>query len=190
MPVRSGNLAPRTRDRVLRDPGRAAEGPVLCVAGSVSVWHDGTREQDQYWKKRITLVATYPELCILEIQCGNKLSNQEHKHAHVRGSVKTPEGWRSRAALSARYPSSLGLAWGYAISLVVSRVARRDVQDKVKEREVALTRAEENVAVLEPGRVVAWGWKRVRTMTVHSPFRSRSCLRQRWRRESTPGCRS
>ena len=69
-------------------------------------------------KKRITLAATYPEIRIVELQCDGS-----HQHQNIRGSVKTLQGWRNRAALSSKYPSLLGIAWGYAISLVVSRKA-------------------------------------------------------------------
>ena len=58
-----------------------------------------------------------------------------------------------RAALSAKCPTSLGLAWGYVISLVVSKRARGRIKETVKDRGVTLTRAEEAVTVLmEPDK--------------------------------------
>ena len=64
-------------------------------------------QEELYWQKRITLAATYPEIRIVEMQCDGM-----HPHQIVRGCVKTPQGWRSRAALSSKYPSLLGVAWG------------------------------------------------------------------------------
>ena len=101
-----------------------------------------------YWK-RSTLAATYPELTILEIQCAKQSGPRGHEHVQIRGHVETPEGWTSRAALSAKYPTALCLAWGYVISLVVCRAARKNINNEVKEREVALTRSEEAVVVLQ-----------------------------------------
>ena len=80
-------------------------------------------------KKRVTIAATCRELTILEIQC-----LRDHQHQQVRGNVKVDGRWQGRAALSAKYPTSLGLAWGYVISLVVSRIARGGIPRAVQQR--------------------------------------------------------
>ena len=78
-------------------PDRVFVSPDLCQYGMKE-----PGREDLFWKKRITLAATYPELCLLEIQCAKSSEDREHQHVHVRGNVKTPEGWKSRATLSAR----------------------------------------------------------------------------------------
>jgi len=60
--------------------------------------------------------------------------------------------------LSAKYPTSLGLAWGYVISLVVSRVARGGIPRAVQQRSELLLDAarHENCCVLFPRGVGQW----------------------------------
>ena len=82
-------------------PGKVFASPDLCQYDMKEPGSDKL-----YWKKRVTLAATYPELSIVQIQCAKRPEDREHEHVIVRGSVKTPEGWKTRASLSSRYPSA------------------------------------------------------------------------------------
>ena len=107
--------------------GRVLVSPDLCQYDLKEPGQD-----DVFWKKRVTLAATYRELTILEVQC-----LRDHQHQQVRGNVKVDGRWQGRAVLSAKYPTSLGLAWSYVISLVVSRVARGGIPRAVQQRSAA-----------------------------------------------------
>ena len=57
--------------------GRVLVSPDLCQYGL-----QDPGKEDIYWKQRVTIAATYPELSILEIQCAGM-----HRHQQVRGNV-------------------------------------------------------------------------------------------------------
>ena len=65
--------------------GRYFASPDLCQFGMKE-----PGQEDVYWKKRITLAATYEEIRIVELQCDGS-----HLHQVIRGNVKTTAGWKS-----------------------------------------------------------------------------------------------
>ena len=87
-------------------PGRYVVRPDICQYGLI----EPERSEEEYWKIGLIIVATYPEIADLDRRCRRNEKGEltgvqgVHSHVHVRGSVRTSEGWKSRSKLSAAYP--------------------------------------------------------------------------------------
>ena len=83
-------------------------------------------EPGLFYRKRLVLAATYPEIKQVDRRCPNGKGPpaDDHSHIFVRGGVKDRDGkWTSRGKCSGAYPLPLGLDWGQSIAEAALRLA-------------------------------------------------------------------
>ena len=78
--------------------------------------------EEEYWKKGLVIVATYPEITEMDRRCSRNEQGEPtgvqgvHSHIHVRKNVRTADGWKARSKLSAAYPKQLCDEWAVLIT--------------------------------------------------------------------------